>query len=167
MTLEDRRPILCMDSRERVFPTSIEGTPDTVYGRVVKGWAQFWMFYRRDWSPLPWRKGHPCDWELVQVHEDGRCVYSQHDGREARPAPRVRWNGERPVVYVARGKHACYYSPGRRRTSRVDWDFADGEGRRIDPVVQAPESDGWHDVSFGDVLAPGVLRRWRNPDSWA
>lgn len=156
-----------MDSRERSFPESIEGTPDVIYGHVVGDWTQFWMFYRLDYSPLPWRTGHPCDWELVQVHRDGRCAFSQHARGEYRPTHRVEWNGERPVVYVARGKHACYFSPGRHRTGKVDWDFADGEGRRIDPTVQTAPGDGWAAVPFGDVVAPGRLRRWRNPEHWA
>lgn len=156
-----------MDSREQAFPTSIEGTPDVVYARAVGDWTQFWMFYQRDYSPLPWRKGHSCDWELVQVHTDGRCAFAQHASGESRPAPQVEWNGERPVVYVARGKHACYFAPGRHRTGRVDWDFADGNGRRIDPIVHEAPRGGWAAASFGDVLAPGRLWRWREPGGWA
>jgi hypothetical protein len=160
-------PILRMDSRERVFPTSITGIPNTVYTRPIGNWTQFWMFYELDWSPLPWRRGHKCDWELVQVHADGRCVYGQHKGGEPRPAPAVRWNGERPVVFVARGKHACYYTPGRHRTGMVDWDFADGYGRRILPNLEPCPLDGWRHASFGAVHAPGRTRRWIDPDGWA
>lgn len=157
-----------MDSRERVFPTSTEGVPSVIYTHAVAGWTQFWMFYQWDYSPLPWRRGHRCDWELVQVRDDdGWCVYGQHGSGETRPVPVVRYNDERPVVFVARGKHACYYTPGRHRTGRLDWDFADGQGRRVDPILEAAPADGWRHVSFGAIHAPGNTRRWRDPDGWA
>jgi hypothetical protein len=100
-----------------------------VYGRVARlpgaTVLQYWYFYYHNVytyslpafaSPI-WQ-AHEGDWEVVNVvlTPDGEPVeaaYSRHclGGRRAwDDVP--RWNGTHPIVYVAHGSHANYFSPG-------------------------------------------------------
>ena len=103
----------------------------TVYARVVycpeHTVVQYWLFYYLN----DWRNVHEGDWELVQLHFPKRTVrelldedvspvfaaYSQHQSGQ-----RMSWNDmaaaglvrdNHPFVYVARGSHANYFSPGQ------------------------------------------------------
>ena len=105
----------------------------TVYARVKEGGetaytvVQYWIFYYFN----DWRNYHEGDWELVQLNFQGRsaqeilesgaeplfAAYSQHQGGQ-----RLSWSEMKdmsfiseethPVVYVARGSHANYFTPG-------------------------------------------------------
>ena len=170
--LERFKPVLFMDSKERVFPTSVDdGRPDVIYARVVTDeggtWAQYIVYYREDWSPLPWRKGHEHNIEMMQFLVQGEVVilaaYAQHSSGERQNLTDVK----DPMAFVARGKHAPYFEPGRYRTGLVDCDLADGMGRRVDAVLEDPPADGWAGRSFGAVIAPGRRTWWRRPSTWA
>lgn len=145
--------MLCYDSRETVFASS-------VYGRLATEeadtWAQFWFWYARDWSPLPWRRGHPGDWEMVQyLVGSERAAFAQHSRGQLGAAQRN--------VYVALGRHACYFTPGWHHHGLVDFDRADGKGKRVEPVLQPADEYGWLDGPF----PPGRHRQWRYPSAWA
>ncbi len=119
------------------------------YGRVVDHCSyrilQYWFFYAfNDWfSNLPLLNKHEGDWECVFVFglPDGKDGFtpthsaysSHHNSRETirRPWQDIETHEEtHPVVYVGRGSHANYYSPGRHHHNL---DTAYGKGRKITP----------------------------------
>src|SRR5437867_1090531 len=101
----------------------------TVYGRVVRLETrivlQYWFFYYDDFYPynplapdLIWQALEG-DWEVVNVvlsrQDDSPLFvgYSQHcNGRTRAWSGTPRWRGHHPIVYVALGSHANYFSPG-------------------------------------------------------
>jgi hypothetical protein len=165
-----------MDSRERWFPQSVDGRWDIIYGRVVTEalttWLQYWIWSAIDDSPLPWRKGHVGDWEMVQYQLRGEGIgtaaYAQHSRGKTRELAGTR---ERSVVYVALGKHASYFTAGYHVTGPFDFDRADGKGRAIDPTLELCPIDGWAAWSFGDdphsPAPPREHHAWRFPSTWA
>jgi hypothetical protein len=102
-----------------------------VYGRVAhlstETVLQYWYFYYDDLytyyplgdprSDLIWQ-AHEGDWEVVNVVLAGdqqpvEAAYSQHClGQRRDWAATPRWNETHPVVYVALGSHANYFTPG-------------------------------------------------------
>jgi Vacuolar protein sorting-associated protein 62 len=118
-----------------------------MYGRAVEDssgrwWLQYWFFYvYNDFNLFGDFFGagrHEGDWEMIQLRlaEDESpdyAVYAQHKEAAVR-----RWDQvdvvpgtERPFVYVARGSHASYFSPGKHPTGSW-WDFADAARRSPD-----------------------------------
>jgi len=116
-----------------------------MYGRAAedsKGhwWLQYWFFYVYNDFNLAgglFKAGlHEGDWEMIQLRLDADdvpdyAVYAQHKGGDVR-----RWHQvdvvpgtERPFVYVARGSHASYFSPGKHQLGPLWWDYADGARR--------------------------------------
>jgi hypothetical protein len=104
------------------------GGPQTVYGRVLRTdnrvVVQYWYFYYDDFysytptvSNFIWQE-HEGDWEVVNVvldaDEDPLFVgYSQHClGTRRSWAKTPRWSGRHPIVFVARGSHANYFTEG-------------------------------------------------------
>jgi hypothetical protein len=101
----------------------------TVYGRVIRLETrivlQYWFFYYDDFYPYNllapdfiWQ-AHEGDWEVVNVvlsRQDDEPLfvgYSQHCLGQTRGwANTPRWRGHHPVVFVALGSHANYFSPG-------------------------------------------------------
>lgn len=181
-TLELLKPILLYDSRERFFAQGVNGEVDSIYGRLAKEgedvWAQYWFWYTRDWSPLPWRKGHEGDWEMVQflVTPDGQsagtAAYSQHSSGEFRSEWISHPKGLRPLVYVALGRHANYSWFGWYFRSLIDFDRANGKGREVEPTLLLAPEDGWASwPRWGrddhSPSSPGFTRKWRHPSSWA
>jgi hypothetical protein len=104
----------------------------TIYARVKEGTdytvVQYWFFYYFN----DWRNFHEGDWELVQLNFPGYtaaellereeppvfAAYSQHQAGQ-----KMSWKdmqtrelvmtGTHPVVYVAQGSHANYFTPGQ------------------------------------------------------
>jgi len=128
-----------------------------MYGRAAedpKGrwWLQYWFFYVfNDFNLIGHlvKAGlHEGDWEMIQLRlgEDEKpdyAVYAQHKGAEVR-----RWDQvdvlpgtERPFVYVARGSHASYFSPGKHPLGPVWADFADGKRRSPEVRLEIVEED--------------------------
>lgn len=154
---------------------------DVTYGRVAGDWLQFWTFYF-------WNGGlsrHEGDWEFVQIRRvRGDAVLvaaAQHAGVEVRPWGQVERHVERqalrPVLYIARGTHATYFTRGRDGL-----DVCDGLGRLIDPRLEVIPEDGWPlwRGRYGDTRGnpdepwqttsppgPGRTRQWKDPDGWA
>jgi hypothetical protein len=116
-------------------------------------WLQYWTFYAynpQDRGVL--RTGrHEGDWEMVQLRLSaaGRpdlAVYAQHSWREACPATRVRMETNAPVVFVASGSHAAYFTPGVHNRPWPDPnDHAAGNGARMRPALVriARDSPAW------------------------
>jgi hypothetical protein len=110
------------------------GLYPTVYARVTKPGVskhtvvQYWLFYYFDeWSNL-----HEGDWELVElvfpnlspkelIQENGEpefAAYSQHFAGQRLSWAEMKGKGlivgrTHPIVYVAQGSHANYFTPGQ------------------------------------------------------
>jgi hypothetical protein len=163
---------------------------DRLYGHARRDreghlWLQYWLFYYyNDFKIFPWLSGgkHEGDWELVQIEladdeRPVRAVFSQHREAEVQPWAKVRTQGPRPLVYVARGSHANYFGPGNHFTGT--WlDRADGKGPQIDPALELVETDTpkwlhwlgrWGDTTAGGPLdsnsptSPGSRPHWKDP----
>jgi hypothetical protein len=121
------------------------------YGRVVDqcGYrvVQYWFFYAfNDYrSAVRGTNNHEGDWERI-------CIFLTQEGGEWQPSyatfsahnsqQTLAWKDvqcvdaarQHPVVYVARGSHACYFTPGVHRPGvgplRVR-DFALGDGEEV------------------------------------
>jgi hypothetical protein len=103
--------------------------PSVVYGRVVtvadKKVLQYWYFYYDNFysytyppSDFVWQ-AHEGDWEVVNVvlsAEDDRPLfvgYSQHCLGQTRAWSKTpRWRGRHPIVQVAIGSHANFFTAG-------------------------------------------------------
>lgn len=100
---------------------------DAVYGRVVRSGGstvlQYWYFYYDNTysyeypaSDFIWQ-AHEGDWEVVNVvlgaaGEPSFVGYSQHCLGQRRAWQDVTRRGTHPVVHVALGSHANYFSAG-------------------------------------------------------
>ncbi len=158
--------------------------PSTVYARLKEDASetvvQYWLFYYLN----DWRNIHEGDWELVQLHFPAGtarelleseavptfAAYSQHQAGQ-----RMSWTDmvgkglvmdTHPSVYVARGSHANYFTPGHF-WSGLDFDDTGLEvWRLIEPeqleVVLIPEKVGegleWLDFQgyWGEYLGFSV-----------
>jgi hypothetical protein len=99
-----------------------------VYGRVAHDGdrivLQYWYFYYDDVYSYPFApagafwQAHEGDWEVVNVvlSEDEEPLsvgYSQHClGQRRAWSDTARVDGTHPIVYVALGSHANYFTPG-------------------------------------------------------
>ncbi len=150
---------------------------DRVYGRAQPGsdgrlWLQYrWFYFYNDYRLLAGhvRVGvHEGDWEMIQLalpdadSDPVLALYTHHRRHETRPWREIERIGERPVVYVARGSHGCYFSAGTHWTG-VWFDHADG---RVDRGAQTLEilDDGpaqgwarWPGRWGGTLTRPGLL----------
>jgi hypothetical protein len=98
------------------------------YGHYIQGARpvlEYWYLYVYNDAP----NKHEGDWEMVAIEldEDGapsRAGYSGHASGFVRPWQAVERQGERPVIYVARGSHAAYFShdPEGHRTNSLPSD---------------------------------------------
>lgn len=132
-----------------------------VYGHWATGtdgriWIAYWFFYfYNDYNligPLIKAGLHEGDWEMIQLRlgangqDPDLAVYAQHRHAEQRPWNQVELVGEQPVVYPARGSHACYFSRGVHWTG--DWfDNADGQrpgpGLDLQIISDTAPADSW------------------------
>lgn len=171
---------------------------NVVYGHVVEDgdrttWLQYWYaYFYNDYNLIGRiiRAGlHEGDWEMVQLRLGGPdrtpdlAVYAQHTHAEQRAWSRVEKvaGTQRPVVYVARGSHAAYFTAGRHWTG-VWFDVADG--RRASPdrqrLVEVVSGDAtrrwirwlghWGDTHSAGApqdadspRSPGIHRQWLDP----
>ncbi|MDD5145337.1 MAG: Vps62-related protein [Candidatus Pacebacteria bacterium] len=116
--------------------------PTTVYARVFvyqgKTVIQYWLFYFFNDGSL---NKHEGDWEYVQLVFNGSdlnrilnstfpefAVYSQHFSWEAKYWREVAAVSAHPLVYVARGSHANYFSAGENtNVAFIDYTSFGGE----------------------------------------
>jgi hypothetical protein len=133
-----------------VYDARKTGYKPTVYARVKEADAsgyttvQYWLFYYMN----DWRNTHEGDWEMVQLNFTGQSskdilaknafpafiALSQHQSGQ-----KMTWNtmnekgllkGTHPIVYVARGSHANYFTPGQS-WSVLDFDKTGLDAWRI------------------------------------
>src|SRR4051794_17185624 len=130
---------------------------DVVSGHVAVDaqggvWLQYWFFYLWNNKAFLGFGLHEGDWEMVQIGfgSDGKprtMTFAQHQHGQRCSWSVVEKQGDRPVVYVARGSQASYPVAGRHDAPLVD-DVADGEGARASPRVEqlvdrSPRWVGW------------------------
>lgn len=130
---------------------------DVVHGHLAvdaKGgrWLQYWFFYLWNNKAFLGLGLHEGDWEMVQVRLSAtdtptEMTFAQHTHGQRCGWSLVEKQGDRPVVYVARGSQASYPRAGRHDAPLVD-DVADGKGARVSPRVEslvdrAPRWVGW------------------------
>lgn len=159
---------------------------------------QYWLF----WYHNPAKNDHEGDWEFIQLLFEADSVdealneppvavgYAQHTGGE-----RATWDdaklereGDRPVVYAARGSHASYFGSalylGRSSSEGFGCDDTDGPSRRLDPAVvllpdrvDDPEDPlAWLSFQgrwgqreagfFNGPTGPFAKARWSEPVTW-
>ena len=92
---------------------------------------QYWLFYPANIFTIASAKGlfwqsHEGDWEAVTVLLDKRerpilVGLSEHCAGARRDWTGVQHRGSRPVVYVAVGSHANYFTPGKKPLARKCW----------------------------------------------
>lgn len=159
---------------------------------------QYWFW----WYHNPAKNDHEGDWEFIQLLFEADSVaealaappvavgYAQHTGGE-----RASWDddklerdGDRPIVYAARGSHASYFGSalylGRSSREGFGCDDTDGPSRRLDPdVILLP--DGVDDPDdpfawlafqgrwgqreagfFNGPTGPYAKARWAEPVTW-
>jgi hypothetical protein len=130
-----------------------------IYGHGVSDeqgrlWLQYWFFYYYNNKAFLGIGLHEGDWEVMQIRLDPQLkpnvlTYSQH-----RQGARASWasvqramtpDGPVPIVYPARGSHACYFWPGIHKEAPVVPDYNDAKGPRIRPdvVVISDNSPRW------------------------
>ena len=153
-----------------------EDTPLAGYHRVVEAanlfWHQFWLWYLYNpWSVAGLGR-HEGDWEFVQIASVDAAgerpvllTASQHHGGERREYWRAERQAGRPVIYVALGSHANFFTPGDRGE-----DEADGRGRVLRDVDWR-DFDDWATWSGLWGNSTGVGRSPESPgrqgDRWA
>jgi len=137
-----------------------------IYGRVIslgngETLLQYWFSYYYNSHPFD---DHEGDWEMIQVHLDVngspvRAAYSQHNGGERCDWTHVqRTQSGRPIVYVAVGSHASFFSSGTHVWSAgAAADYTDGSAH-IDPSVidvdSAPSWLSWPGIWGGSGSSP-------------
>jgi hypothetical protein len=149
-----------------------DGYADQVYGYANRNqpgelWLQYWLFFYYNDKAMLGSGRHEGDWELVQVRigsdgEPDAATYSQHTNGESAIWGEIEMesgpDGPSPVVYVARGSHACYFRPGTYKQAPIVPDYCDARGPRLRPQLNVISGDdpGW-------VGWPG---RWGSTRHW-
>ena len=183
------------------------GAKPVMYARVVTdpGYPgelalQYWFFYLFN----DFNDKHEGDWEMVQLNFNVASAsqalrttpatvgYSQHQSAE-----RARWgdsklqlvDGTHPVVYVALGSHANYFTSalhlGRSAAQGVGCDDTSGPSRQLRPEVALVPSDRsaylraypwlgyeghWgeeHRGFYNGPAGPNTDLQWTHPLAWA
>jgi hypothetical protein len=137
--------------RHRAYANRMYGRVKEDRGRV---WLQYWFFYFYNDYNLAGGFGlHECDWEMVQLRmgEGGEvpdlAAYAQHRWAEVAPwgeVEKVEDEPSTPIVYVARGSHASYFSAGFHGTEAW-YDLADGKRTtpKLELEIVGDEEPAW------------------------
>jgi hypothetical protein len=146
----------------------------TVFGAVFRTGdriaLQYWLFYPVNIFSISSAKGvfwqsHEGDWEAVTVLLDKRerpalVGLSEHCAGARRDWKRVERRGSRPVVYVALGSHANYFTPGKKPLARSCWP---SEALAFIDAYQVPLFDR---AARGRTVVPIVSRVAAATPSW-
>jgi hypothetical protein len=183
------------------------GTEPLVYGRVVRQAGvpnrlavQYWFFYVFN----DWVNTHEGDWEMIQLNFDAPTPqaalargptdvgYSQHSSAERATwgqAPLEIVGQTHPVVYVANGSHANFFTSDlflmRSSAEGVGCDDTRGPSRTVAPglaVVPTATAeylhaypwlgfDGFwgeqHAAFYNGPTGPNEKLQWAEPFTWA
>lgn len=151
-----------------------DGEP-TAYGAVFRQGKrlalQYWLFYVFDlWSPVvpqsaDFWQAHEGDWEAVTVLLDERqrpelVGVSRHCGGARLPWARAPKRGGRPLVYVALGSHANFFSTGTTRLDPRCWP------KEAVAIYKAYGVEMLDHTGQGRVLSPRVVRVTASSPAW-
>jgi hypothetical protein len=143
---------------------------NVIYARAVPShdrlWLQYWFFYFLNDYQLAWGIDvHEGDWEMIQLRLDEArsqpeiAVYAQHSfcevrawedvtrlaqEKEADGVEPAAADADRPLVYVGRGSHASFFTPGYHPTDF--YDVTDGKRRpktETRLTIVNGDSPGW------------------------
>jgi hypothetical protein len=170
------------------------GHANQVYGYANRNspaelWLQYWLFYYYNDKAMLGSGRHEGDWELVQLRigaggAPDAVTYSQHTNGEnaawGEAETEAGPGGPAPVVYVARGSHACYFRPGTYKQAPIVPDHCDARGPRVRPQLNVisdhdPGWVGWpgrwgstRHFTLGADSPPGPLQHssWRDPHAF-
>ncbi len=148
------------------------GNANQVYGYANRNssgelWLQYWFFYYYNDKALLGSGRHEGDWELVQFRinangEPDAATYSQHTNGESAGWAEVEMEqapeGPVPVVYSARGSHACYFRPGTYKQAPIVPDYNDDKGPRVRPQLNV--------ITDTDPAWIGWPGRWGSTRHW-
>lgn len=146
----------------------------TVYGAVFRTRdriaLQYWLFYPVNTFSISSPKGifwqsHEGDWEAVTVLLDRRerpalVGLSEHCAGARREWNRTERRGSRPVVYVALGSHANYFTPGNKPLVRSCWP---SQAVALADAYKVPLFDR---AARGQTVVPTVSRVVAATPSW-
>jgi hypothetical protein len=164
---------------------------DRIYGRAIRRdnggwWLQYWFFYLYNNKAFLGLGLHEGDWEMVQVQlgsggRPGAMAFAQHGHGQRCRWEAVERQGERPVVYVARGSQASFPTAGRHDAPVVP-DHADGKGALVDNAtleVIDSGSPGWvdwpgrwgsskgrHMLESNSPRGPAHQEKWAEPEAF-
>ncbi len=121
-----------------------QGTGDTVYARAYQDsqgtlWLEYWIwFYYNNGENAINFDNHEGDWEHVNVRlgsdlAPAMAVYGEHTYASKCVWGDVESSGDRPVVYVALGRHASWFASGEFGDHD---DNNDGLGARVTPHTE-------------------------------
>jgi len=149
---------------------------------------QYWFFYYYNPKTFDFIGAHEGDWEMVQIDVSpdgtpGTAAYAQHTAGEVCSWDRVEKTPDgHPVVYIADGSHASYFTAGDHVIpgGAGYTDDADGAGARLTPDVidLDAEQPGWlawpghWGASNGFAASPSGPQQhehatqWWYPDTW-
>ncbi|MFC1570090.1 Vps62-related protein [bacterium] len=102
--------------RKTVYSNVIRIDEHPTVSYVVQYWLFFWGSKAGSIN-LTW---HQCDWEMFMISlnetfEPIEAGYSQHYYGDVKTWAEVCKHDVQPVVYVARGSHALYFTPGKHK----------------------------------------------------
>ncbi len=165
----------------------ISGYGNRAYGRVMhypsgERVLQYWLFYYYNPKTYFGAGAHEGDWEMVQVelgqtNQPVRATYAQHNGGERCDWGNVQRTADgRPIVYVAEGSHASYFSSGYHFNEGGD-DTSNGDGDGVIPSVTdltpQPRWAVWPGHWGGSGNSPtgpshgGNDAKWSSPLGWS
>ncbi len=172
----DRRPSGVKDPRERV-PVFYRFTrmPDDEVA------LSYWIFYGYSLFEQigPAEFAHQGDWEHITLRLARNSVvgawFWAHGEMHYKDREEMTFRNRRPAVYVAKGRHGCYWKPGRHRSlstlssssnassldleAMIFWDVASDDGYVWDVCgsVVALEACRWHPFAgaWGEVGKTG------------
>ncbi len=131
---------------------------------------QYWLFYPANILSISSARGlfwqsHEGDWEAVTVLLDTRerpivVGLSEHCAGVRRDWARAPHRGSRPVVYVALGSHANYFTPGKKPLARSCWPK---EALAVADAYKVPLLDS---AARGRTVVPTVSRVTAAAPSW-
>jgi hypothetical protein len=185
----------------------VAGSTPTIYAHVVTQVGvpgqlalQYWFFYVFN----DWVNTHEGDWEMIQLNFDAgtpaqaltrhpvEVGYSQHSSAERATwgsAPLEIVDGTHPVVYVAKGSQANFFSSDlylmRSSAEGVGCDDTTGPSVTVNPDVAVIPTDTaaylraypwlgflgrWgeqHAAFFNGPTGPNLKLQWTEPFTWA
>jgi probable HAF family extracellular repeat protein len=161
---------------------------NNTYGRVVPypngdTVLEYWFFYYDNPKTFFFVGAHEGDWEMITIHLNQagtpvEAAYAQHHGGELCSWSNVQTTADgRPIVYVAEGSHASYFTAGAHNLGYPDvYDYANGDGEIVRPTVlptaPPPTWLGWAGQWGGSEASPygpsqdPHVTQWQDPLAW-